>query len=86
MQNIPEAVAVEARAEIIWGRSPDEVLALLQRKGVGDKDALAVIAKFMRERAASIRADGIKKTVIGSACVLAPVTYYFFRYGWAIGA
>jgi hypothetical protein len=78
MQNIPEAIAVEARAEIIWGRPPNQVLELLQAKGVGDKDALALIADLLKERAASIRADGIKKTVVGSLCIVAPIIYYFF--------
>jgi hypothetical protein len=77
MQHIPETVAVEARAEITWGKSPEQVLAMLQAKGVGDKDALALIEELMKERAASIRGDGVKKTVIGSLFCLAPVSYYF---------
>ena len=78
MQDIPEKLAVEARAEITWGRSPQEVLALLQSKGVGDKAALALIETLTQERATSIRADGIQKAIIGGLFVCAPVGYYFF--------
>jgi hypothetical protein len=78
MQEIPESLIVDARAEITWGRPPQEVLALLQSKGIGDKDAFALLDQLMKERAASIRADGMKKSVIGALFVLAPVCYYFF--------
>lgn len=77
MQAIPEPVIVEARAEIIWGKSPEKVLVLLQSKGVGDKEALALIEELMAERAAMIRDDGRKKIGWGIVFVAAPVTYYF---------
>lgn len=77
MQTIPEPVIVEARAEIIWGKSREKVLALLQQKGIGDKDALALIDELMAERAAIIRDEGRKKIGWGIAFVAAPVTYYF---------
>ncbi|HEY1108890.1 MAG TPA: hypothetical protein VGE76_09665 [Opitutaceae bacterium] len=68
---------VEARAEIIWGKSREKVLALLQQKGIGDKDALALSDELMAERAAIIRDEGRKKIGWGIAFVAAPVTYYF---------
>jgi hypothetical protein len=77
MHAIPEPVVVEARAKIVWGESSAKVLAFLQTKGVGDKDALALIEELMKERAASIREDGIKKTWIGALFILAPVAYYY---------
>ena len=77
MQAIPEPIVVDARAKIVWGESPEKVLAFLQSKSVGDKDAFELIEELQKERAASIRADGIKKTWIGVLFVLAPVAYYF---------
>lgn len=77
MHAIPEPIVVDARAKIFWGESPGKVLAFLQSKSVGDKDAFALIEELQQERAASIRADGIKKTWIGVLFVLAPAAYYF---------
>jgi len=77
MHAIPETLVIDARAKITWGESPEKVLAFLQSKSIGDKDALALIEGLMQERAASIRADGIKQTWIGALCVLAPIVYYF---------
>jgi hypothetical protein len=77
MHTIPEPVVVEAQAKIVWGESSEKVLAYLQTKGVGDKQASALIEELMKERAASIREDGIKKTWIGALFVLAPIAYYF---------
>jgi len=78
MQDIPEAIAVEARAEIVWGKSPQRVLEFLQSKGVGDKSALALIETLMSERAAMIREDGIRKIIWGVLFALAPICYYLF--------
>jgi hypothetical protein len=77
MHAIPEPVAVDARAKIVWGESPEKVMPFLQAKGIGHKDALALIAELAKDRADSIRADGLKKTWIGVLCVLAPIAYYF---------
>jgi hypothetical protein len=77
MHAIPEPIVIDARAKIIWGESPEKVLTFLQSKGVGDKEAFGLIEELQKERAASIRADGIKKTWVGVLFVLAPVAYYF---------
>src|SRR5437868_6150716 len=77
MHAIPEPIVVDARAKITWGESPEKVLAFLQSKSIGDKDAFELIEELHKERAASIRADGIRKTWIGVLFVLAPVAYYF---------
>ena len=78
MQEIPEAIAVEARAEIVWGKSPQRVLEFLQSNGVGDKSALALIEALMSERAEMIRADGIRKMAWGVVFALTPICYYLF--------
>jgi hypothetical protein len=76
MSAIPEPVVVEARAKIIWGESTQKVLTYLQSKSVGDKEASVLLEDLMKERAASIRTDGVKKVWIGVLFVLAPVAYY----------
>jgi hypothetical protein len=75
---ITEQLKVDARAEVIWGRKPKEIVTMLRGKGVSEKDALALIEELMTERATLIRADGIKKSVLGGLFTLAPVAYYFF--------
>lgn len=74
---IPPAVVIDARAKIIWGESPEKVRMFLQAQGVGDQEALALIEACIKERAASIREDGIKKAWAGALFVLAPVAYYY---------
>jgi hypothetical protein len=75
---ISQKLKIDARAEIIWGRKPEQVLAMLRQKSIGEKDATALIEELMAERAAMIRADGVKKSIFGALFTLAPVAYYFF--------
>lgn len=75
---ITEKLKVDARAEIVWGRNSMEVLVMLRRKGVSEKDAVALIEELMVERAEMIRAEGIKKSVFGALFTLSPIAYYFF--------
>ncbi len=78
MDHIPEKVVDQARCEIMWGRSPKDVMTILQAKGVGDRDALDLIEELMSERSAVVRSDGIKKTMIGALCIATPIAYYLF--------
>lgn len=82
MHAIPEPVAVEARAKIMWGESPDKVRDFLMSKHVGEKDAAVLLEEIVAERAASIRSDGIRKIGWGSAFVAAPIAYYFVTHLW----
>jgi hypothetical protein len=79
MQTIPESVAVEARAKIFWGESSAKVLAFLQTKGVGDKDAFALIDEIEAERRREVRSRGFKKLWIGVFLVSMPVLIYFMK-------
>lgn len=71
-----ETIVVDARAKIIWGESPEKVLAFLQSKNVGDKAALELIDALLKERDASIRADGLRKIWVGAGLCAAPAAYY----------
>lgn len=76
--SLTEPLKVDARAEIVWGRDPQEVLTMLQRKGVGEHEAIAFVEELMAERAESIRGEGIRKSIFGALFTLAPIAYYFF--------
>ena len=76
MPEIPRSLAVDARAEIIWGTAPEKVRESLLSKGVDEADAAELIESVMRERSETIRAEGIKKLVYGILFVVAPVAYY----------
>jgi hypothetical protein len=82
MHTIPEPIAIEARAKIMWGEPPVKVRAYLMSKNVGEKEAAVLLEEVMTERAASIRSDGMKKIWLGSAFIAAPVIYYFVTHLW----
>lgn len=75
MAAIPESVAVEARAKIVWGATPDAVLKFLMSEKVEAKDALALLKEILTERAEMIRSEGVMKIWTGALLVLVPVGY-----------
>lgn len=75
---VSEKLKIDARAEIVWGKKPEEVLAMLRRNGVGQKEALSCVEELMVERVTMIRSDGMKKCVLGALFILAPIAYYLF--------
>jgi hypothetical protein len=80
MHAIPEPIAVEARAKIMWGESPAKVHAFLMSKNVGEKDATTLLEEVITERAETVRSDGTKKLWIGGLFVAAPIAYYFVSH------
>src|SRR5579859_7630117 len=76
MPSIPESVASEARAKIIWGASPDTVLKFLKSNNVEEKDALALIEEVLTERAQVVRSEGVMKIWTGALLVMVPVSYF----------
>lgn len=76
--SITDKLKVDARAEIVWGRDPNEVFAMLQKKGVGENEAGALIGELLAERAEMIRGEGIRKSIFGALFTMAPIAYYFF--------
>ncbi len=61
----------EARAKISWGDAPEDVTRFLMMQGLDYEEASVVVRGLVRERAATIRRNGIGKILIG--CVLVPV-------------
>jgi hypothetical protein len=77
MSSIPQSVAVEARAKIIWGASPATVLAFLKSQNVEEKNARALIEELLTERAELVRREGVTKMWSGALLVLVPIGYFF---------
>lgn len=73
---IPPAIARDARAELMWGKSPEEVLEFLRSKDIAEVVAAELIESVMVERAESIHAEGMKRVIYGVLFVVAPIAYY----------
>jgi hypothetical protein len=69
----PAQIEHEARAKILWGDEPDEVIKHLIIKGVDADEAAAMVYAMLKERASAIRVNGTRKMVIGSALVCVPI-------------
>lgn len=67
----------EARAKISWGDPPEEVIKYLMIQGFSAEEASALVKEMFRERAATIRGDGIKKIVVGIALMCVPIIVFF---------
>lgn len=58
-----------------WGESPEAVMTFIQLQGVDTSDAVVMMDSLKKERAANVRAEGIRKVCVGSAMIAAPVVY-----------
>lgn len=67
----------EARAKILWGDHPDEVVKLLVLKGLPAEEATGIVRALEKERAAVVRGNGIKHLLAGSGLVAVPIVAYF---------
>jgi hypothetical protein len=68
---------VEAKAKIMWGDPPIQVLAYLRSQGYGNEESSAVLEELVRERTATIRGKGIMNIIGGSILVCLPIGGYF---------
>jgi hypothetical protein len=66
----------EARAKILWGDPPDEVIKFLMRQGISVPEAQDLVAVMFLERTKTIRRNGIKKVVVGTALMCVPVVFF----------
>ena len=74
----------EARAKISWGDAPASVISYLRMQGFSHEEASSLVGTFFQERAATIRADGIRKSIVGSALICVPVValLVFLKVGY----
>ncbi len=71
----------EARAKILWGDPPKEVLKYLMGQGFPLQEAREKVDELYAERKATIRGNGIKNVVIGSLLICVPIgTWISFMY------
>jgi hypothetical protein len=66
-------VEVEARARIAWGDEPETVIKFMMMQGVSVREASSFVHEAFRLRVTAIRADGVKKLILGSVLLCVPV-------------
>ena len=71
-----ERIENEARAKMTWGESPESVFTFLQLQGLSSAEALASMESLKQERAANMRAAGMRKIVMGSMMAVSPLVFY----------
>ena len=70
----------EARAKILWGDAPEEVVRFLMGQGIAVPEASAIVEELFQERAATLRRNGIIKMVGGGLLICVPiVAWYIFN-------
>lgn len=67
----------QAKAKIMWGESREQVAAFLTVQGLSRGEAAELAEKLSRERAAIVRSNGMKKTIVGLVLMCVPVGAYF---------
>jgi hypothetical protein len=63
----------EAKAKIIWGDSEQEVIGHLRINGFTIEEAQEIVRAAIKDRAATVRADGIRKIFKGIGLMCVPV-------------
>ncbi len=66
----------EARAKILWGDPPKEVIRFLMMQGFSRDEASTLVHELFRERAATVRGNGIRNIVVGIGLMCTPIVAY----------
>ncbi len=69
----PTQAQHEARAKIFWGDPPEQVIGYLLLQGFSKEEASGLVHEMFRERAATVRANGIRKILTGIGLVAVPI-------------
>jgi hypothetical protein len=69
----PEQAQHEARAKILWGDAVDDVIRFLMLHGFQPAEATSLVQELFKERAVTIRRNGMKKAVLGFVLMCVPV-------------
>jgi hypothetical protein len=83
---------IEAKAKILWGDPPKEVINFLMIRGLNHQEASETVRMLFKERLAAIRADGIGKILTGIFVALGSASslVFFVKIGfisiWLLGA
>lgn len=68
----------EARAKAMWGDSKEQIVSYLMIQGFSVPEANELATKLFKERTAAVRANGIRKIIIGSGLMCVPVIALLF--------
>lgn len=63
----------EARAKAMWGDSKEQIIGYLMIQGFTLPEATEVATNLFKERTAAVRANGIRKIIIGSGMICVPI-------------
>ncbi|HEU5395975.1 MAG TPA: hypothetical protein VFV81_02320, partial [Verrucomicrobiae bacterium] len=63
----------EARAKIMWGDSRDEVVKYLMIQQFTPPEAAEYVQELLTERATTVRKNGIRQVIVGSAMISVPI-------------
>jgi len=66
----------EARAKMLWGDAPLQVMAYLLTQGFNHEEASELVQEFLKERIRTIRLKGIKYIVVGAVMLLIPLARF----------
>ena len=69
---------IEARAKILWGDTPEEVIKFLMIRGFSCQEASDKVHVLFKERLAEIRANGIVKILVGFFVAVGAGTSFLF--------
>jgi len=69
----PVQVEHEARAKVFWGDSPDEVIKFMMMNGIPIDEARRMSEVMFRERAATIRKNGMGKMITSVPLMCVPL-------------
>ncbi|HTR41817.1 MAG TPA: hypothetical protein VMH87_09405 [Pseudomonadales bacterium] len=63
----------EARAKAMWGDPPEQITSYLMVQGYGREEAMELTEVLVKERTSAVRANGIRKMIIGFGLMWVPV-------------
>lgn len=63
----------EARAKAMWGDAPEQITSYLMVQGYSRDEAMELTKVLVKERTSAVRANGIRKMLIGFGLVWVPV-------------
>jgi hypothetical protein len=76
----PDLPLVEARAQIMWGEPPQNVVASLTEQGADPVHARALVTQFTTERTTAIRDLAFTKIIRGLLLLLTPIPAYLLVF------
>ena len=69
----PTQAQHEAKAKIFWGDPPEAVIGYLMMQGFSPEEATGLVREMFRERAATVRVNGIRKILTGIGLMAVPI-------------